>query len=157
MRVFPLSILNLPSAVSRLGAQECCPRNWTANWVFSPALHWLRGNRVEPLCGTTPLLWRRTHSYVTRCFSVTFTRTAPPLPARLSSQFKTTFASLFWDHTVMFSRSKKRRDDGSREVGWCPKVWRLHGARREALQRRVIYCLEVFLCNLISLARDSSL
>lgn len=39
---FPLSGLNLPSAVSRLGAQESCPRNWTANSVFFPALYWLR-------------------------------------------------------------------------------------------------------------------
>lgn len=50
------------------------------------------GNRVEPLSGTTPLLQRGTHLYVRKCFSVTFTRTVPPLPARLSSLFKPTFA-----------------------------------------------------------------
>lgn len=47
---------------------------------------------MEPLSGTTPLLQRGTHLYVRKCFSVTFTRTAPPLPARLSSLFKPTIA-----------------------------------------------------------------
>lgn len=55
------------------------------------------GNRVEPLSGTTPLLW---HLHERTYFSVTFTRTIPPLTARLFSLFKPTFASLFWDQNV---------------------------------------------------------
>lgn len=140
-RDYFLGRLNLPSAVSRLGAEESCPRNWTTNSGFSQLFIGCRENRVEPLSGTAPLRQRGTHLCVRKCFSVTFTHTPPPpLPAPPSSPSKPTLCPLSLDQTAMFSRSKKRRDGGSREVGRWPKVRRLHGARRDAL-RLQIRCL----------------
>lgn len=142
------------------GAHGCCPRNWTANPVLFPCSS-LAVGETGWSCGPEQL--RSFNLDARKCFPATFTRTLPPLPARLSSQ---TLSRLLLRSsrikTVMFGRSKKRRDDAGGEVGRCPKVWRLHGARREAfeLQRRAFYCFKnfffFFLCNLISLSRDLS-
>lgn len=70
-----------------------------------------------------------------KCFPATFTRTLPPLAARPSSQiFSRLLLRSSRIETVMFGRSKKRRDDAGGEVGRCPKVWRLHGARRHGVR-----------------------
>lgn len=60
--------------------------------------------------------------------------------ARPSSSSEPTLCLLSLYQTVMFSRSKKRRDGVRREVGRWPKVRRLHGALRDAF-RLQIRCL----------------
>lgn len=72
--------------------------------------------------------------------SVSLWHLRTPLPARPSSPSKPPLCLLSLDQTAMFSRSKKRRDGGSREVGRWPKVRRLHGALRDAF-RLQIRCL----------------
>lgn len=143
--------------------QESCPRNRTADSVFLPQLFIGCGaNRVEPLSGTAALLGRGTHLGVRKCFLCDiYAHHSAASPRVFAWVFQPTFASLCWDQTVMFSRNKKRRDDGSREVGSTAKSlaspWRTQGGVLVTKTRVLLFTrFFFFCCNFISLTRDSS-
>lgn len=144
MNVFPLSVVwstrVLPSELNRK------PSGFFCFFLLSIGC----GGKTGWSCGPEQL--RSFNLDARKCFPATFTRTLPPLAARLSSQILSRLllrSSRI--KTVMFGRGKKRRDDAGGEVGRCPKVWRLHGARGEAFgsQRRAFDCFKKFLLLLL--------